>query len=120
MNAAELQAFLPLNPRVFAILTVLLERPAHGYRIKLEAERHSGGSISLDPGSLYRTIARLVDDGFVAEVPPPADEAEEDARRRYYGLTGMGRALALEEAARLRALLERADRARALAGGADA
>ena len=41
---------LPLNPRVFAILAVLLEAPAHGYRIKQEVEERSGGRGDPRPG----------------------------------------------------------------------
>ncbi len=112
-----LQQHLPLNPRVFAILLALLEGPAHGYRLKQSVETRSGGRVTLDPGSLYRTIARLVDDGFVQEVPAPPAEMGDDARRRYYGVTEVGRRLAAEEAARLRSLLDHADHARLLTEG---
>lgn len=117
MAASDLHGHLPLNPRVFAILLALLEAPAHGYRLKHAVEEHSRGRVTIDPGSLYRIIARLVDDGFVQEVGAPPGEAGEDARRRYYGVTERGRRLAVEEAARLRHLLDHADRARLLAGG---
>jgi DNA-binding PadR family transcriptional regulator len=105
---------LPLNPRVFAILMALLEGPAHGYRLKHAVEERADGRVTLDPGSLYRMVARLVDDGWVEEVPPPPDEVGEDARRRYYGATELGRRIAGEEAGRLRSLLDHADRARLL------
>ena len=105
MTDADLSRYLPLNPRVFAILAALLEVPAHGYRIKQEVEERSGGAVTLDPGSLYRTIARLLDDGVVEEVPAPDGESETDPRRRYYGVTPLGRALVAAEAARLRQLL---------------
>lgn len=108
---------LPLNPRVFAILTVLLDAPAHGYRIKQEVEEHSDGAVTLDPGSLYRTIARLLEDGVVVEVPAPTGEAGLDARRRYYGLTPFGRELVSLEAARLRHLLDRPELKPGWAGG---
>lgn len=94
-----------MNPRVFAILACLLRAPAHGYRIKQDVEAHSDGTVTLDPGSLYRTIARLLDDGVLEEVAPPVDEADDDPRRRYYGVTPFGRALVKAEASRLRSLL---------------
>lgn len=114
MTGEHARELLPLNPRVFAILLELLEGPAHGYGLKQSVEARSDGSVTLDPGSLYRAIAKLVDDGIVEEVAPPESQAEEDARRRYYGLTAFGRGLALEEAARLRHLLENSRLARLL------
>lgn len=107
---------LPLNPRVFAILVALTQGPAHGYRLKKAVEAQAGGRFSIDPGSLYRMVARLVDDGWVEEVPAPSSEDSADARRRYYGVTSLGRAVAVEEAARLRSLLDHADRANLLLG----
>lgn len=117
MPTHEFRDDLPLNPRVFSILMALLEGPAHGYRLKQAVEDRSLGRLVIDPGSLYRIIARLVADGFVEEVPAPADEAGQDDRRRYYGITGRGRGLAGAEASRLRALLDHADRARLLPEG---
>jgi DNA-binding PadR family transcriptional regulator len=117
MTDAALARHLPLNPRVFAILTVLVETPSHGYRIKREVEERSGGAVMLDPGSLYRTIAKLLDDGVVREVTAPADEADVDARRRYYGVTPFGRALVAAEASRLHAILASPELRAALPGG---
>jgi len=116
-DSNDLQRHLPLNPRVFALLLALLERPAHGYRLKQAVEERSGGAVTIDPGSLYRMIAKLVDEGVVEEAAPPAGEAREDARRRYYAVTELGRRLAAAEAGRLRHLLAHADDARLLAGG---
>ena len=107
MDDVRLQRQLPINPRTFAILAVLLEGPAHGYRLKQEVESRSGGAVTLDPGSLYRTIARLLDDGVVEQVPAPPAETGEDERRRYYGVTPFGRELVAAEGARLDALLSR-------------
>ena len=104
---SDLQSQLPLNPRVFAILVSLLEAPAHGYRIRQDVEERSHGTIVLDPGSLYRTIAKLLDDGVIEEVDTPKGEVSDDPRRRYYGVTAFGRDLAAAEAARLRSLLSR-------------
>ena len=103
---------LPLNPRTFAILMALLEGPAHGYRLRQAVEAQ--GQVAIDPGSLYRIIARLVDAEWVEEVPPPDGELQTDARRRYYGATELGRRIAAAEAARLRSLLDHAARTRLL------
>jgi DNA-binding PadR family transcriptional regulator len=117
MTEADLNRRLPLNPRVFAILAALLEEPAHGYRIKQTVEERSGGAVTLDPGSLYRTIAKLLQDGLLEEVPAPQGEESVDTRRRYYGITSFGRALAAAEASRLRHLLDRPELRAGFAGG---
>jgi DNA-binding PadR family transcriptional regulator len=103
MSDTDVARHLPLNPRVFAILAALLEAPSHGYRVKQAVEERSGGAVTLDPGSLYRTIAKLLDDGLVEEVPSP--EQDDDPRRRYYGVTAFGRTVVAAEASRLRNLL---------------
>lgn len=104
MKTTPPDSFLPLNPRVFSLLVVLLDGPSHGYGIKLAVEERSGGQVTLDPGSLYRMISRLVDDGIIAE--SGARDAGGDPRRRYYELTALGREVVAEEARRLEGLLE--------------
>ena len=98
--------FLPMNPRAFAIMLVLSEDATHGYRIKQEVEGRSDGKILLDPGSLYRTIAKLVRDDLVEERNAPADADSDDARRRYYSLTRLGTEVARAETARLASLVK--------------
>ena len=105
---ATAREFLPLNPRVFAIMLSLSEGEAHGYRIKNDVERRSGGTIRLDPGSLYRTIARLVDDDLIRESDGRPDPEMDDSRRRYYGLTTLGQAVVTAEASRLAELIDHA------------
>ena len=95
---------LPLNPRVFMILLAFAEGPAHGYEIKKRAEERSQGRVQLDAGSLYRSLAHLMDQGLIHEVPPPEDES--DTRRRYYGLTETGEEILSAEARRLAGLVE--------------
>ncbi len=97
---------LPLNPRVFTILLALADGSAHGYQIKKAVEERSGGAIRLDAGSLYRTIAKLLDEGLIAEFGERPDPAMDDTRRRYYQLTEQGRAVVAAEARRLAHLVE--------------
>ena len=106
MDTAAVRAALPLNPRVFAILLALSEGEAHGYRIKKSVEDRSGGTIRLDPGSLYRTIARLVDDAWIAESEERPDPGSDDSRRRYYRLTPDGQSILRAEAKRLAGLVD--------------
>lgn len=91
---------LPLPPSVFLILLSLAEGEAHGYQIRKDVIARSDGAVRLDPGSLYRLIGRLLDDGLITEVARPGG-TDEDARRRYYRLTPEGRRVLLRETDRL-------------------
>lgn len=95
-----------MNPRVFMILLAFAEGSAHGYQVKKSVEDRSGGSIRLDAGSLYRSLAKLVDEGLVVESGDRPDPKMDDTRRRYYELTDRGRAVVAAEAARLANLVE--------------
>jgi DNA-binding PadR family transcriptional regulator len=96
----------PLNPRVFMILLAFAEGRAHGYQIKQAVEERSGGQVRLDAGSLYRAIAKLLDDGLIQETMDRPEPSEDDARRRYYHLTDAGRQVVAAEARRLADLVE--------------
>ena len=76
---------LRMTPAFLNILLAVLQRPQHGYAIMQEVEERTGGSVALGPGSLYWSIKRLVDVGYLEEV----DTA--DRRRRLYALTDEGR-----------------------------
>lgn len=84
-------AALPLAPAVYLILLALLDGEAHGYRIRAAVIERSGGTVTLDPGSLYRLIARLVADGLIVEAPNRPRADNDDERRRYYRITAVGR-----------------------------
>jgi DNA-binding PadR family transcriptional regulator len=100
--------FLPLKPAVFQILLVLSEGDAHGYGIKKDVERRSDGTVRLEPGTLYRLIAKLEADGLIQESDERPDPDSDDERRRYYQLTALGRAVTAAEAERLAVLVDRA------------
>lgn len=108
------QPELPLNPRVFALLLVIAEGPTHGYAMKQEIERRSGGTMVLDAGSLYRSLSRMVDDGWVAETDERPDPSDDDPRRRYYRLTPAGQRVLSAEARRLEGMLRSARSAEVL------
>ncbi len=65
----------------------------HGYAILEAVEEHTNGKVILAPGTLYRAIGRLLDDGLIVQTDRRPDPAREDARRRYYRITPRGRAL---------------------------
>jgi DNA-binding PadR family transcriptional regulator len=90
------------------ILLAFADAPAHGYEVRKKAEALSDNTIKLDAGSLYRSIAQLLDQGLLKEVEPQSEIESTDARRRYYGLTPSGREVAAAEAERMAGLLEHA------------
>lgn len=90
---------LPLKPSDFHVLLALLDAPLHGYGIMKQVERESGGEVRLEIGSLYRLLARLIDEGLIAM-------DEDDGRRRNYAITRLGRKVLRAEARRLAGLVE--------------
>jgi DNA-binding PadR family transcriptional regulator len=91
--------FLPLSPAALHILLALAGEDLHGYGIMLEVARQSEGHYKLGPGTLYDNLRKLMTQRCVEEVQRrPADD---DARRRYYRLTGLGRRVLAAEVARL-------------------
>lgn len=110
----EAQSFLPLQPATFHILVALAGGDQHGYAIIQDVAERTGGAIRLSPGTLYRSIQRMLEDGLIVEPrrrPAPEDD---DERRRYYRITPLGTAVAKAEAGRLAELVRMA-RARGLA-----
>lgn len=85
----------------FQVLLALASGPAHGYAVMRFVEEIGDGSVKLGPGTLYRTISRLLADGLVEETEEGDPAAPHDARRRYYRLTPEGVAAARAEAALL-------------------
>jgi DNA-binding PadR family transcriptional regulator len=80
----------------------------HGYDIMQEVERRSAGRIVLHPGTLYRALARLLDQRLIEELDDR--RGDDDERRRYYRLTPLGRAVARAEVERLAAQVSDARR----------
>ena len=94
---------LPLPAATFHILMALADEDRHGYAIIQEVAARTKGEVRVGAGTLYRSIQRMVDLGYVTELTmrerPAADE--DDARRRYYRLTPFGRSVAEAETRRL-------------------
>ena len=88
----------PLKLQHLLVLLALARGPIHGYEIKKALERTGG--VKLDPGSLYRLIARLVEEKLIAPAAQ-ADGESADARRRHYELTPLGTATLRAETDRL-------------------
>jgi DNA-binding PadR family transcriptional regulator len=109
--AADAASFLPLTPAVFHILLALSDADRHGYAIAREVAAHTDDTVKLGPGTLYGTIGRLLEAGLIVETSGAGSVSRKtrddaDERRRYYGLTSLGRAVARAETRRLSLLLD--------------
>jgi len=85
-DRARVDAHLPLRPVEFHILLSLSTGERHGYGIIQDIEAR-GDAVVPDVGTMYRALARLVEQAFIEGVP--AESA--DARRIDYRITTLGR-----------------------------
>lgn len=67
-----------------AILSLLNERPMHGYEMIRELESRSGGVWRPSAGSIYPTLQLLEDEGLIT--------GEQSGGKRLFSLTDLGRA----------------------------
>jgi len=103
--------FLPLTPVVFEIALALAAGERHGYEIMQDVERRTDGRIVLHPGTLYRALGRLLEQGLIEELDERPAAGRDDERRRYYRLSPLGRAVARAEVERLAGQVSAARRA---------
>ena len=71
----------PLTPAVMHVLLALAGGDRHGYGILKEVLRQTQDRVRLGPGTIYGTLQRLMESGWVEECEAPAKAADE--RRRY-------------------------------------
>ena len=98
----------PLTPAVIHVLLALAGGERHGYGILKEVLRQTHDRMRLGPGTLYGTLQRLMDLGWVEETDRPARAINTDERRRYYRLTRSGREALKAEVERLDELVRAA------------
>ena len=97
--------FLPLKPHWFHVMLSLADQEQHGYGIMQEVLERTDGKVRLWPATLYGTIKRLIDAELIEESDDrPAPELD-DARRKYYRLTKLGRRVLAAESERLEDLV---------------
>jgi DNA-binding PadR family transcriptional regulator len=102
---AEAARFLPLPPATFHILVAIADQDRHGYAIIQDIAARTNGELKLSPGTLYRSIQRMLEDGLVVEPRERPPAGEDDERRRYYRITPLGEAVARAETRRLTQLV---------------
>src|SRR5215217_8240442 len=98
-------AFLPLKSNWFHILLSLVDGEQHGYRIMQDVLERSDGKVRLWPATLYGSLKRLIEKGLIAESGERPAAEFDDARRRYYKLTPLGRQVLDLESQRLKDLV---------------
>jgi DNA-binding PadR family transcriptional regulator len=124
------RSFLPLTPLAFQVLLALADGERHGYGIIREVDARTDGLIRLRTGTLYTLLQRLLDEALIefratpgapgtpgtpgtpgrSGTPPGTPPGTPDPRRKYYGLTDLGRGVLGAEATRLQALVGEARR----------
>ena len=83
-----------------ALLALLAEEPRHGYELIKAVESLTGGSYAPSPGTVYPTLAMMVDEAIIAEL-------DDDEARKAYRVTEEGAAELEERAEEADALMER-------------
>jgi DNA-binding MarR family transcriptional regulator len=112
----DARSLIPLTPAVFHLMLALASGERHGYALVQEVERMTGGQVRIGPGTLYRSLQRMLVEGLLVELKDGS--SPDDSRRRYYRLTEFGVIVAREEARRFEALVAAAV-ARGLLPGPD-
>lgn len=105
MSEIDPHSFLPLKTQWFHIMLSLAGDGQHGYGIMQEVLERTGGKVRLWPATLYGWLKRLIEAELIEESDErPAPELD-DARRRYYRLTAIGRRVLDAECDRLQELV---------------
>ena len=71
-------AYQPLTPAVFHVLLALADGEKHGYAIMRSVEDHTAGTVKMGAGTLYGTLQRLSDAGWVLEAAAPQAQSARD------------------------------------------
>jgi DNA-binding PadR family transcriptional regulator len=98
--STDIDALLPLPPVTFHILAALADGARHGYAIIQDVAARTDGALEIQAGTLYRSLARMLEQGLVAE-----DLEDDHERRRTYRITPFGLQVARAEARRLEQMI---------------
>jgi len=108
-TAPSPDGFLPLRTNWFHIMLSLADEEQHGYGIMQDVLARTGGAVRLWPATLYGGLKKLIDLDLIEESDRRPAPDRDDARRRYYRLTPLGRRVLAAETDRLRALVREVD-----------
>src|SRR5512145_2617281 len=97
---------LPLSKQTYFILLSLQSEPKHGYAIAKDIQSLSKGRVVLSVSTLYTTLKRLLDDGWIRLL----DEVSQGPGkpRKIYEITKLGGNILVAEIQRLDTLVSAA------------
>jgi DNA-binding PadR family transcriptional regulator len=84
-----------------ALLSLLAERPMHGYELMKEIESRSGGVYKASAGAVYPNLQQLEDEGLIRG-------AADESGKRVYSITEAGKKVLAGEAAAVGRIWSRA------------
>ena len=105
MVVVYVNQFLPLSETTLFILISLAPGPKHGYAIAKEVQVLSEARLVLSVSTLYTTLKRLLEDGWIERVGEDPEPDDSGRPRKTYALTELGRRILSAERLRLTALL---------------
>ena len=101
-TAGPRPAFFRSGEVRLALLSLLADRPAHGYELMRQLEERSGRLYRASAGTVYPVLQQLQDEGMVS--------VEERDGKKVYSLTDAGRAEIAEHADEVEEIWSRAER----------
>jgi DNA-binding PadR family transcriptional regulator len=101
----DADSFVPLKSQWFHIMLSLAGEEQHGYGIMQEVLERTAGKVRLWPATLYGSLKRLIEAELIEESDERPEPELDDARRRYYRLTALGRCVLNAECERLQELV---------------
>jgi DNA-binding PadR family transcriptional regulator len=105
MKVAQPEEFEPLSETTLYILVSLAPAPLHGYAIAKEVRLLSEERVILSVSTLYTTLKRMLENGWIERVGEDPQPDEAGRPRKTYALTERGQRLLAAEKSRLRSLL---------------
>lgn len=77
------RVYVPMTETGFYIL-FCLQKERHGYSITQKVKELTTGQLSISPGTMYGTLAKMEKDGLIAFV-------REEEKRKLYSITELGK-----------------------------
>ena len=105
MTTKNLDDISPLTETTLFILVSLVSGPLHGYAIGKRVRNLSEDRIILSVSTLYTTLKRMLEDGWIERVGLGQGADETGRPRKTYALTERGRSILAAEKQRLQSLL---------------
>jgi DNA-binding PadR family transcriptional regulator len=105
MEISNPNDFIPLSETTLYILVSLAPGPRHGYAIAKEVQALSENRVTLSVSTLYTTLKRLLEDGWIERVGEDPEPDDSGRPRKVYALTERGQSILSAEKKRLASML---------------